>query len=122
MFTGMNLVLRLLVSAAVAFILAQLLPGVHVDGFGTALWFAVVLGLLNAFLKPLLILLTLPLTLFTFGLFLFVINTATVLLASDWVKGFDIDSFGWGLLFSLLLTLITSLLFRAEDRQRREEH
>lgn len=116
----MKLIIRLLVSAAVTFILAQVLPGIHVDSYGTALWFAIVLGLLNVFLKPILIIFTLPLTLITFGLFLFVINTITVLLASDWVKGFRIDSFGWGLLFSLLLTIITSLLFREEDRQRRE--
>jgi putative membrane protein len=114
----MRLIIRLLVSAAVAFILAQLLPGVHVDSYETAIWFAVVLALLNVFLKPLLILFTLPLTLLTFGLFLFVINTVTVLLASDWVKGFVIDNFGSGLLFSLLLTIITSALFREEDRQR----
>jgi putative membrane protein len=117
----MRLILRLLVIAAVAFILAQFLPGVHVDGYGTALWFAVILGVLNVFLKPILIILTLPLTLFTLGLFLFVINTIIVLLASDWVDGFEIDSFGWGLLFSLLLSLITSLLFKEEDRQRGEE-
>jgi putative membrane protein len=117
----MNLIIRLLVSAAVAFILAQVLPGVHVNDYGTAIWFAIVLALLNAFLKPLLIIFTLPLTLITFGLFLFVINTIIVLLASDWVKGFKIDSFGWGLLFSLCLTIITSLLFREEDRQRRKE-
>lgn len=116
----MKFIIRLLVVAAVAFILAQFLPGVHVDRYLTALWFAVVLGILNAFLKPLLILFTLPLTLFTFGLFLFVINTIIVLLASDWVNGFDIDSFGWGLLFSLLLTFITSLLFKEEDRQRQQ--
>lgn len=116
----MKLILKLLVSAAVTFILARILPGVHVDSYGTAIWFAIVLGLLNVFLKPLLILFTLPLTLLTFGLFLFIINTVTVLLASDWVKGFDIDSFGWGLLFSLLLTIITSLLFREETRQREE--
>lgn len=117
----MNLIIRLLVSAAVAFILAKVLPGVHVNDYGTAIWFAIVLALLNAFLKPLLIIFTLPLTLITFGLFLFVINTVIVLLASDWVKGFKIDSFGWGLLFSLCLTIITSLLFREEDRQRRRE-
>ena len=114
----MKLIIRLLVSAAITFILAQVLPGVHVDSYGTAIWFAIVLGLLNVFLRPLLIILTLPLTLITFGLFLFIINTITVLLASDWVKGFQIDSFGWGLLFSLLLTIITSLLFREEDRQQ----
>ena len=117
----MKLVIRLLVTAAIAFILAQILPGVHVTGFGTAVWFAIVLGLLNVFLKPFLILLTLPLTILTFGLFLFIINTITVLLASDWVRGFDIDTFGWGLLFSLLLTFITSFLFRKEDRQRKEK-
>ncbi len=117
----MKLIIRLLVSAALAFILAQILPGVHVDGYDTAIWFAIVLGLLNIFLKPILILFTLPLTLITFGLFLFIINTCTVLLASDWVKGFEIDSFGWGLLFSLLLTLTTSLLFKEEERQQKKE-
>lgn len=117
----MKLILRLLVIAAISFILAQVLPGVHVETYITAIWFAVVLGLLNVFLKPVLILFTLPLTLITFGLFLFVINTIIVLLASDWVKGFKIDSFGWGLLFSLLLTIITSLLFSEEDRQRKRE-
>jgi putative membrane protein len=117
----MRLILRLLVTAAVAFILARILSGVHVDDYWTAIIFSIVLGLLNIFLKPLLILFTLPLTLLTFGLFLFIINTITVLLASAWVKGFKIDSFGWGLLFSFLLTLITSALFREEERQRKEQ-
>lgn len=117
----MKLILRLLVTAAVAFILAQVLSGVHVDKYGTAIWFAIVLGLLNVFLRPLLVILTFPLTLITFGLFLFVVNTITVLLASNWVKGFEIDGFGWGLLFSLLLTLITSILFKEEDKQRKEQ-
>ncbi len=114
----MRLILRLLVTAAVAFIIAQVLPGIHVNDYGTAILFALVLSLLNIVLRPLLILFTLPLTILTFGLFLFIINTITVLLASDWVKGFEIDSFGWGLLFSLLLTIITSSLFREEERQK----
>jgi len=117
----MKFIIRLLVVAAVAFLLAQWLPGVYVDRFTTALWFAIVLGILNIFLKPLLIIVTIPLTLVTFGLFLFVINTITVLVASNFVNGFSIDSFGHGLLFSLLLTLTTSLLFREEDRQNKEE-
>ncbi|HLF45768.1 MAG TPA: phage holin family protein [Chitinophagaceae bacterium] len=116
----MKLILRLLITAAIAFILAQVLSGVHVDKYGTAIWFAIVLGLLNVFLRPLLIILTFPITLITFGLFLFVINAITVLLASNWVKGFEIDSFGWGLLFSLLLTVVTSLLFREEERQKKQ--
>jgi putative membrane protein len=116
----MKLILRLLVTAAVAFILAQILPGVNVDSYETAIWFAIVLGLLNISLKPLLIVLTLPLTILTLGLFLFIINTITVLVASDWVKGFKIDSFWHGLLFSLCLTLVTSLLSKEEQRQRNE--
>ena len=117
----MKVLIRLLATAAIAFILAQILPGVHVTGYGTAIWFAIVLGLLNVFLKPLLIIFTLPLTLITFGLFLFIINTITVLLASHWVNGFEIDSFGRGLLFSLLLTISTSLLFGEEDKQKKEQ-
>lgn len=116
----MRIILRLLVIAAIAFILAQVLSGVHVDNYMTALVFAFVLSLLNIFLRPLLIVLTLPLTIYTLGIFLFVINTLIVLGASELVDGFEIDSFTWGLLFSFLLTLITSLLFREEDRQRKE--
>ncbi len=117
----MNLIIRLLIAAAITFILAQVLPGIHVKDYGTAILFALVLALLNFFLKPLLILFTLPLTLITFGLFLFVINTITVMIAGNWVNGFKIDSFGWGLLFSFLLSLITSLLFKEEDRQRKRQ-
>jgi len=114
----MKLILRLLATAAIAFILAQILPGVHVNSYVTAIFFAIVLGLLNIFLKPILIILTLPFTLITFGLFLFIVNTVTVLLASNWVKGFSIDTFGWGLLFSLLLSFITALISKAEQKQK----
>jgi|SRR6218665_474028 len=114
----MRLILHLLVIAAIAYLLSQVLPGVHIKSYGTAIIFAIVLGLLNVFLRPLLILVTLPLTIFTFGLFLFVINTLMVLIAGEWIKNFQVDSFGDGLLFSLLLSLTTSALFREEKRQR----
>lgn len=113
------MILRLLVVAAVAFLLAKWLPGVNVDNYLTALLFAVVLGLLNVFLKPVLVIITIPITILTLGLFLFFINTITVLIASNLVPGFTIDSFWWGLLFSFLLSLTTSLLFQEEDRQRK---
>jgi putative membrane protein len=116
----MRLILHLLVIAAIAYILSQVLPGVHIKSFGSALVFAIVLGLLNVFLRPLLILITLPLTIFTFGLFIFVINTVIVMIAGEWIKNFNVDSFGHALLFSLLLSLSTSALFREERRQRRE--
>lgn len=117
----MKIILRLLVVAAVAFLLAQWLPGVKVDNYLTAIWFAAVLGLLNVFLKPILVVVTIPITILTLGIFLFFINTITVLIASNLVPGFTIDSFWHGVLFSFLLSLTTSVLFREEDRQREQE-
>jgi putative membrane protein len=117
----MKIILRLLVTAALAFILAKLLSGIHVKDYGTAIIFALVLAILNALVRPLLILFTLPLTLITFGLFLFIVNTIVVLMASSLVDGFKIDSFWWGLLFSLLLSFTTSWLFKQEDKQQQQK-
>jgi putative membrane protein len=114
----MNFILRLLVTALVAFALAQLLKGIHVDTYWTALVFALVLAILNVLVKPILIILTLPLTIVTLGLFLFVVNTLVVLLASRFVEGFKIDNFWWGLLFALLLSLVTSVLFKEADKEK----
>src|SRR5579862_1879685 len=108
----MNIVLRILISAIVAFALSYILSGVHIQSFITALILAIVLGLLNLFVKPILVILTLPITIITFGLFLFVINALIILLASDFVKGFSVDGFWWALLFSFLLSIITSLLYQ----------
>lgn len=89
----------------------------------TAIVFSLVLAVLNFLLKPILIILTLPITIVTFGLFLFVINAIIVLVAGHFVNGFSVDGFGWALLFSLLLSLLTSILYkdarRDEDRRDR---
>jgi putative membrane protein len=85
---------------------AYILPGVHVLSFWTALVVALVLGVLNILIKPLLIILTLPVTIITFGLFLLVINALIVLLTSHIVPGFRVDSFWWAFLFSILVSLI----------------
>jgi len=114
----MNFLIRILVIAAVSFGLARVLSGIHVDTFWTALAFAVVLAILNIFIKPILILLTLPATLITLGLFLFVINAVVVLLASKFVNGFSIDSFWWALLFSLILSFVTSAV---DGRREKDE-
>ena len=114
----MNFILRLLVTALVAFALAQFLKGIHVDTYWTALVFALVLAILNVLVKPILIILTLPLTIVTLGLFLFVVNALVVLLASRFVDGFKIDNFWWGLLFALLLSLVTSVLFKDMDKEK----
>lgn len=108
-----NFLLRLIINSLSVFFTAWILQeGVHLDGFFAAIIVALVLALLNAFLKPLLILFTLPATIFTFGLFLFVINALIILLASNLVGGFQVDNFWWALLFSLILTFVNSLLFK----------
>jgi len=115
----MNFIIKILAIAAISFGLAHVLKGVHVDEFWTALIFAVVLAVLNTFAKPLLILITLPVTILTLGLFLFVINTLIVLLASRFVEGFRIANFWWGLVFSFLLSLIMSVIDRQLNVERR---
>ena len=115
----MNFVLRILITAVVAFALSSVLPGIHIHTFWTAIVLSLVLAVLNFLLKPILIILTLPITILTFGLFLFVINALIVLLAGNFVRGFEVDGFGWALLFSLLLSLLTSLLYRDPDREER---
>jgi putative membrane protein len=112
----MNVLLRIVISAIVAFALSYILSGVHIQSFVTALILAVVLGLLNIFVKPLLIILTLPITIFTFGLFLFVINALIILLAAKFVNGFRVDGFWWALLFSLLLSILTSFFYKKSAR------
>jgi len=112
----MNIVLRIVISAIVAFALSYILSGVHIQSFVTALILAIVLGLLNLFVKPILIILTLPITIFTFGLFLFVINALIILLAAKFVSGFSVDGFWWALLFSLLLSILTSFLYKKSTR------
>lgn len=107
----MKFILRLLLSALAVVLLANILPGVHVDTFGIAVIVALILSLLNFLVKPLLVILTLPVTIVTFGLFLLVINALIILMASGLVSGFAVDGFWWALLFSLLLSLVQSILF-----------
>lgn len=106
----MKFLLNLAVSALSIMGAAWVLPGVHVSGFFTALWVAIVLGLLNALVRPLLILLTLPVTILTLGLFLLVINVLIVYSASGLVSGFYVDGFFTALFFSVLVSLISSII------------
>ena len=107
----MKFILRLLLSALAVVLLANILPGVHVATFGIAVLVALVLSLLNFLVKPLLVILTLPVTILTLGLFLLVINAIIILLASSLVSGFSVDGFWSALLFSLLLSILQSVLF-----------
>jgi len=115
----MRFLVRILVIAAVSFGLAHVLKGIQIDTFWTALVFAVVLAILNIFVKPLIILLTLPVTILTLGLFLFVINALVVMLVSRFVNGITVTGFWWALIFSLILSVVTSILDKEFDKERR---
>jgi putative membrane protein len=106
----MGMFIQWFISAFVIILASYLLPGVHVASFWTALLLALVLGILNVLVKPILILLTLPLTIVTLGLFLIVINALVILIASSIVPGFTVDGFWWAVLFSLLVSLIHLIL------------
>jgi putative membrane protein len=106
----MRLIFRIVISAISIVITAYLLPGVHIKDLFTALVVAVVLALLNGIIRPILIILTIPVTILTLGLFLLVINALMIILAGNIVPGFQVDGFWWALLFSVILSLVTSLL------------
>lgn len=107
----MKLILRLLLTAIAVVVLADILPGISVSSFGTAVIVAAVLALLRIFVKPVLVFFTLPFTIITLGLFLLVINAFIIVMAGYLVSGFYVDTIWWGLLFSLLLSLFQSVLF-----------
>ena len=106
----MGLIVQIIISSLAVYLTAWLLPGISVKNYGTAIIVAVVLGLLNAILKPILQILSFPLTVLTLGLFLLVINTVIILLTSYLVGSFQVDNFWWALLFSIIMSVIVSIL------------
>jgi len=106
---ALGILAQIVVAALAVIITAYILPGISVADFLTAIVIAALLALLNLTVKPILVLLTIPITLFTLGLFLLVINAVIVLIAAEIVPGFIVDGFWWALLFSLILSLINSL-------------
>jgi putative membrane protein len=106
----MKYLLKILVTSFAVVITAYLLKGIHVPDFTTAIVIAIVITLLNIFLKPILVLLTIPATIFSFGLFLLVVNAFIILLASSLVPEFKVDSFWWALAFSIILSIVSYLL------------
>jgi len=105
-----GMLINWLVSAAAAGAAAWVLPGVRLADTRSALVLALVLGLLNAVVRPLLVVLTLPVTVLTLGLFLLVLNAGMVMLAAKLVSGFAVSGFWSALLFSLVMTIVTSIL------------
>ncbi len=112
----MKIIVRWLLLAAALLLVAYLYPGVQVTSYGTALFGAFVLGLLNTLVRPLLVLLTLPVTLLTLGLFLFVINAATFWAAAELLSGFNVSGFGAALVGSIIYSLCGMVIDVAMQR------
>lgn len=108
----MSVFINWAVSAFAIIVTAYLLPGVHVQSLGAAFVAAVVLGVINAVIKPILIILTLPINILTLGLFTFVINALVIIFTSKLVPGFTVDGFWWALIFSVVLSIINSFLHK----------
>lgn len=114
----MNLLLRILVTAVLVMVISSFMGGVHVADFMTSVIVAIVLGLLNIFIKPIIVLFTLPVTIITLGLFLLVINALIILLCTRIVGGFSVDSFWTAMLFSIILSIAQSLIYRLGGEQK----
>ncbi|MDX1630011.1 MAG: phage holin family protein [Fulvivirga sp.] len=105
----MNFLIKLLLSAISVIITSYLLDGVSVDNFMIALIVAAVLALLNTIVRPILVFLTIPITIVTLGLFLLVINAVIILITDSIIPGFVVDGFWWALLFSIIVSILNAL-------------
>ena len=112
----MNYLFKVLLTALAVLVIGYLLPGVEVDDYATAIWVAFIVGILFSILKPILVILTLPVTILTLGLFLFVINAALILLANSWIDGFSVSGFWTALLFSIVLSFFESILHKLIEK------
>jgi len=117
----MNFLVRLIISTLAVLVTSYLLPGIYIESFLTAVIVALVLGFLNSIVKPLLILFSLPAIIFSFGLFLIVINTLIILLADKLIEGFKVNGFGRALLFGIVLWLVTSILNTIKKRDEQAQ-
>ncbi|HEX2608207.1 MAG TPA: phage holin family protein [Flavisolibacter sp.] len=106
----MGFIIKVLITAVAAFLAAKLLPGVAIKDLQTTVIVALVLALLNTFIKPILVILTIPITILTLGLFLLVINALMVKWASSLVDGFTVDGWFSALLFSLIVSVTSYIL------------
>jgi putative membrane protein len=105
-----GIVVRWFFLTVAIFMAAYLIDGIRVSSLATAILAAAALGILNAIFRPILLLLTLPLTILTLGLFTFVINAILLMMASGVIRGFDVDGFGSALLGALLISAVSWLL------------
>jgi len=121
---SMKFLIKVLITAVNAFALTYILPGIHIRDFITALIVALVLSVLDAVVKPLLILFTLPATIFTLGLFLFVVNAIIILIDAYFVGGFEISTpkFWYALLFSICLSFVNSIVHKMVLKEEKKSN
>ncbi|MBC7448292.1 MAG: phage holin family protein [Hymenobacteraceae bacterium] len=115
----MNFLLKLVLTAAAALGLSYVLPGVHFGGIGTAIWFVLMLGVMNAIVKPILKLISFPITILTLGLFTLVINVIVIQLADLLTPDDNVRGFIWSLLFAFGLSVITTVIDKMFDRDNK---
>ena len=113
----MRFIIKYLLTALAIYATADLLSGIHVQSFWMAIVVALVLGLINMTVKPLMIVLTIPFTIISLGLFILVINALMIMLAGWLLDGFAVDGFWWALAFSIIQTIIASILERIVLRE-----
>ncbi len=118
----MNFIAKILVSALAVFLVSKIAPGITIDSYLSSILVAIVLAFLNAIVKPILTILTIPITIFTLGFFLLVINAIIILLAGKMVSDFHVSGFWTALLFSLILSVITGILNNLFGVKRNEEN
>ncbi len=114
-----NLLVHLVISALLLWLVGQIVPGIRIYGFGPALLAALVLGVVNFLVRPVLIIVTLPVTILTLGLFLIVINALMLMLTGVIVPGFKVESFGAAVLGGILLGLFNLVASALLNRRRR---
>lgn len=106
------LIIRWILLALTLLFVAWLLPGVHLAGFSSALWAALVIGIINVFIRPILMIITIPINLLTLGLFTFVLNALLLMLTAHLVPGFVVEGFWWALAGSLLISFVSVFINR----------
>ena len=113
----MNIIISILINTIAVLVTGYILPGIHIANFWTALAVAIVLGIVNAVLRPIIFILTLPLNILTLGLFSFVIMGLLVYLVSAIVPGFKVDNFWWAILFAIIVAIINWFLHSLAPRR-----
>lgn len=116
----MSLIWKIIAGAISVILAAYILPGVNIDSVITAIVLAAVLAILNNIVKPILIIITIPATILTLGLFLLVINAMIILMADYLVDGFQVSNFWWALLFSFIVSFINSLLNNDKEKKSKK--